>query len=288
MLPRSPLGTPVDTLLNPLSGAAAETPYIGANGTGTGRHRPEPDNALTDVVPHGFSPQELWPLPARLARHRLDLPQQQLLLLQLGRIVPGKGIDVAIRSLVLLRSRHGVDASLLVVGGGPPDAPELPELVRLRALANTLGVGAQVRFWGRTSRAQLRYFYGAADVFISMPSYEAFGITAVEAMACARPVVAADSERLRSIILDGETGLLIPPGDPELLCMHLHALAAYPALAACMGEHGMRRAHRYYTWRALAQRMAASHVKAQAQAETKAGAAEEYGTLNAMQGSRQP
>ncbi|MFS2021932.1 glycosyltransferase, partial [Massilia sp. CT11-108] len=74
---------------------------------------------------------------------------------------------------------------------------------RLRALADTLGIAGHVQFAGQQPRAALRVWYGAADVFATTPWYEPFGITPVEAMACARPVVGADVGGIKSTVVDG-------------------------------------------------------------------------------------
>jgi D-inositol-3-phosphate glycosyltransferase len=210
-----------------------------------------------DIVPCGFDPQELWPVPVRLARRKLGLPLNRFLVLQLGRMVPRKGIDTVIESLALLRRRHRIDALLVVVGEGEP-----PELARLRALARRLGVADAVRFSGRKDRSELRYYYSAADVFVTTPWYEPFGITPVEAMACARPVVGAAVGGIKSTVVDGKTGFLVPARDPPALAARLAALHADPALALCMGDEGMRRAFRHYTWRSVAQQAAAIYETA--------------------------
>ena len=217
-----------------------------------------------DIIPCGFDPQELWPVPVRLARHKLSLPLSRFVVLQLGRIVPRKGIDTVIESLALLRRRHGVDAMLLVVGGegAPRGTRDTPELARLRALARTQGVGDVVQFTGRKNRAELRYYYSAADVFVTTPWYEPFGITPVEAMACARPVIGAEVGGIKSTVIDGKTGFLVPARDPQAVAEKLALLHANPDLAANLGDEGMRRAFQYYTWRSVAQHAAAAYETA--------------------------
>jgi glycosyltransferase involved in cell wall biosynthesis len=211
------------------------------------------------IAPCGFDPEELWPVEAAVARHRLALAKNRFIVLQLGRMVPRKGIDTVIRSVALLRDEYGIDAELLVVGGDVdrPHAPDSPELARLRALAAQLGVAAQVRFTGQKQRSELRYFYSAADVFVTTPWYEPFGITPVEAMACARPVVGAEVGGIKSTVVDGETGYLVPPRDPRAVAERLAALHDNPAMARAMGEQGLRRAYQQYTWRTVAQQAAA-------------------------------
>lgn len=215
-----------------------------------------------EIAPCGFDPQELWPVPGRFARARLGLSPEKFIVLQLGRMVPRKGVDTVIQGLALLRQRHGIDAELLVVGGEEQrrDGRESPELLRLRALAAKLGVGHHVRFTGRKDRSELRYYYGAADVFVTTPWYEPFGITPVEAMACARPVVGAEVGGIKSTVVDGESGFLVPSRDPRALAERLAVLHNNPALAQSMGDEGLRRAYQHYTWRTVARKAASIYA----------------------------
>jgi D-inositol-3-phosphate glycosyltransferase len=221
-----------------------------------------------DVAPCGFDPQELWPVPLRLARNKLGLPRGKFIVLQLGRMVPRKGIDTVIEGMALLRQQHDIDAMLLVVGGesGPSARTDTPELARLRSLARHLGVGAHVQFAGRKDRNELRYYYSAADAFVTAPWYEPFGITPVEAMACARPVIGADVGGIKSTVIDGVTGFLVPVRDPQAVAERLAALHADPELARAMGDEGMRRAYQYFTWSSVARQAAAIYESAVVQA----------------------
>lgn len=214
------------------------------------------------IAPCGFDPHELWPVPSDIARERLGLAQDKFLVLQLGRMVPRKGVDTVIEALAILRARYRVDAELLVVGGEVEraGAPETPELARLRALAARLGVGAQVRFTGQKERAELLYYYSAADVFVTTPWYEPFGITPVEAMACARPVIGSAVGGIKSTVADGRTGFLVAPRDPQAVAARLAMLQQDPVLARGMGEEGLLRAYQHYTWRTVAQQAAAIYA----------------------------
>jgi len=218
--------------------------------------------ARITIAPCGFDPEELWPVPQAQARIRLGLPSERFIVLQLGRMVPRKGVDTVIQGLSMLRERHCVNAELLVVGGGheQPGSPDDPELARLRALARQLGVEVHVRFVGQQPREALRYYYSAANAFVTTPWYEPFGITPVEAMACARPVVGSEVGGIKSTVVDGVTGFLVPARDPRALAERLALLEADPSLARRMGEEGLRRAYRHYTWRAVAQQAAAIYA----------------------------
>lgn len=227
------------------------------------------------VVPCGFDPDELWPMERTAARSLLGVERAPFTVLQLGRIVPRKGVDTVIEAIALLRTHHGIDARLLVVGGdaggaaggGPSGSGrDAPELARLQALARRLGIGPDVHFVGQQPRDALRHYYGAADVFVTTPWYEPFGITPVEAMACARPVIGAEVGGIKSTVVDGSTGYLVPSRDPQAVAARLATLQRNPGLARAMGEAGLRRAGQHYTWRIVARQAAAVYAAVLAEA----------------------
>jgi D-inositol-3-phosphate glycosyltransferase len=219
------------------------------------------------VAPRGFDPDELWPMDKAAARALLGLDRTRFTVLQLGRIVPRKGIDTVIEALALLRDRHGIDARLLVIGGKlRADGRDSPELARLQALARRLGIGADIHLAGQKPRAELRHYYAAADVFVTTPWYETFGITPLEAMACARPVIGAEVGGIKSTVVDGSTGFLVPSRDPQAVADRLATLRRNPGLARAMGEAGLRRAGLHYTWRMVARQVAAVYAAVLAEA----------------------
>src|SRR5439155_13653785 len=152
------------------------------------------DPARISIVPCGFDPEEFAPRSRIAARRELDLDVDEPIVLQLGRIVPRKGVDTVIRGVGTLRRDHGQAARLLIVGGSTrvPDLAGDPEMARLAAIARDEGIADQVTFVGRRDRSELAIFYAAADVFVSTPWCEPFGITPVEAMACGTPVIGSD------------------------------------------------------------------------------------------------
>lgn len=103
-------------------------------------------------------------------------------------------------------------------------------------------------------------------MFVTTPWYEPFGITPVEAMACGRPVVGSDTGGIRSTVVHGKTGFLVPPRDPDSLAERLAQLAADPALRARMGEAGRLRARRLYTWKRVGLDLLAVYRQMAAQA----------------------
>ena len=210
------------------------------------------DPRRVSVVPCGVDPQEFAPLDKAAARAGLGLSDSDFIVLQLGRIVPRKGIDNVIRALAHLPP--DVPARLVVVGGdGPlPDEQRTPELARLRAVAQQCGVAGRVMFTGHRDRAELRRHYAAADAFVTTPWYEPFGITPLEAMACGTPVVGSAVGGIQHSVADGVTGFLVPPRDPQALAARLLELHRSPDLARAMGRAGVARTRSMFTWEQVA------------------------------------
>lgn len=212
----------------------------------------EPHKTL--IVPCGFAPDDFWPIAPRFARRALGLPTGVPVLLSVCRLVPRKGIDNVIRALGLLVRRLGMPAQLLVVGGNSDVAdPELtPEIGRLRAIASEEGVADRVIFTGRRPRELLKLYYSAADVFVTTPWYESFGMTSIEAMACGTPVVGARVGGLKYSVLDQRSGFLVPPDDPSALADRIEDVCGAPRLAERFASMAVRRAYALYRWERVA------------------------------------
>jgi glycosyltransferase involved in cell wall biosynthesis len=211
------------------------------------------------VIPCGFASEEFWPIAPCFARRALGLPSDVPVLLTVGRLVPRKGVDNVIRALGLLVRRLGVPAELLVVGGNSDiaDVAQTPEIARLRAVATEAQVADRVTFTGRRSRELLKLYYGAADVFVATPWYEAFGMTSIEAMACGTPVVGSRVGGIKYSVLDGQTGYLVPPNDPAVLADRLNEICSSPRLAERLSSMAVRRAYGLFRWERVAQALAA-------------------------------
>ncbi len=224
------------------------------------------DPARIREVPCGVDPAELAPLPRAVARDVLGLPRDAFVALQLGRMVPRKGVDDALRGFARFRRSTGADALLLVVGGeGPlPDPAASPELARLMGVARDEDALDAVRFTGARDRDVLRYYYHASDAFLTLPWYEPFGITPLEAMACARPVIGSAVGGIKHTVQDGRTGLLVPPRDPDAVAEALARLHADPEAARAMGAEGRARVLDRFTWEAVADGVEAAFAEVRA------------------------
>ena len=168
--------------------------------------------------------------------------------LAVGRLVARKGVADVIGALA-----DTPDTELVVVGG--PDAAGLDgdaEACRLRALADDAGVGDRVHLRGRLGREELPAVLRSADAVACVPWYEPFGLVAIEAMACGVPVVAAAVGGLCDTVVDGVTGLHVPPRDPCAVAAALRRVLDDADLARRLGDAGAERARARYGWESVA------------------------------------
>jgi D-inositol-3-phosphate glycosyltransferase len=195
------------------------------------------------VVPCGVD-LELFAPDGPRRRRRAGMKR----ILCVGRLVQRKGIGNVIEALAELP-----DTELLVAGGPPRDELDGdPEAHRLRAVAERCGVADRLELCGRVSRADLPALMRSADAVVCAPWYEPFGIVPLEAMACGVPVVASAVGGMIDTVVDGVTGLHVPPRDPERLAAVLRGLLDDPDRRAAFGRAGVRRARRLYDWERVA------------------------------------
>jgi D-inositol-3-phosphate glycosyltransferase len=213
------------------------------------------------VVPCGvdveaFSPD--GPVARRNGRPRL---------LALGRLVERKGVATAIAALA------GLPEAELVVAGGPDPAglESDPGYQALRAAADRHGVADRVVFTGGVARADVPALIRSADAVVCVPWYEPFGIVPLEAMACGVPVVASAVGGMLDTVVDGGTGVLVPPRRPGRVAAALDDLLASPERRARMGTAGVRRVRRLYHWDRVAALTLDAYAAALESARERAG-----------------
>lgn len=161
-----------------------------------------------------------------------------------GRLVPRKGVELVIRALALLRAAGRDDVELVIVGGGDDDA----ELARLRGISEEQGVADRVVFAGRIPHDELPATIRSCDAIVCAPWYEPFGIVPLEAMSCGVPVIGAAVGGLLDTVVDGSTGILVPPQNPEAIAAAVGRLLSDPALGRRLGAAGRNRAVDLYSW----------------------------------------
>jgi type III pantothenate kinase len=196
------------------------------------------EGAKVHVVPCGVDLDQFrpdGPAEARGRPHRI---------VYAGRLVARKGIGNVISAL-----EQVPDCELIVAGGPAPEAIDGdPEAHRLRALAEHHGVDERVVLRGRVEREHLPALLRSADALVTVPWYEPFGITPLEAMACGVPVVASAVGGMIDTVVDGVTGRHVPPRDPDRLAAVLRDVLADPVARAEQGRAGVRRTRQLYDW----------------------------------------
>lgn len=226
-----------------------------------------PDEAAQLVDLYGADPDKVasvfpgvdldlfTPAARSVARFRLGLPQDALVLLFVGRIQPLKAPDVLLRAAALMIARDpGLRERVVVAVVGGPSGSGLAHPTHLDDLACELGIRDVVRFMPPVAQSDLVHWYRAASVAV-VPSYnESFGLVAVEAQACGTPVVAAAVGGLRTAVADGVSGLLVPDHDPRSWATTLGALAEDPLRLVRLGVGAVGHAARF-GWPATAEAM---------------------------------
>ena len=204
------------------------------------------------VVPDGVDTTEFVPegrIAARNGRPRL---------LTVADLAPGDGIDT------LLRALEKVPGTELIVAGGPPRG-ELRghcEHARLSALAGALGITDRVLFTGQVTRQALPPLLRSADLYISTYEYEPSAMLSLQAMACGTPVVAPALGGHADAVVDGTTGILVPPGRPALLAQRIRQLLAHPMLLEAYSVAAADRAQSRFSWERIARETLAVYDQA--------------------------
>ena len=187
-----------------------------------------------------------------------------------GRITRQKGIIHLVRAI-----RHMNPGFQIVLCAGAPDTPEIA-LEMQAAIAEARGIREEIVWIEKmVSRPEAIALYSGAEVFVCPSIYEPFGIINLEAMACGTPVVASAVGGIKEVVVDGETGFLVPlkqmtespfeATDPEAfandLATKVNLLMADPVLASKMGAVGRKRAEELFSWDAIARKTERLYAK---------------------------
>jgi len=223
-----------------------------ANSHATAAHLPCP-RAVT-VVHNGVEVARFDPsMDSRPFRQQFGIPPDAPLVGTIGRLRPWKGQDRFLRAMARL-AQDAPSAHFLIVGGAIFDPGDLyPE--RLRNLAAELDLGGRTTFTGHLD--DVRPALAAMDLFVHPGDPEPFGRVNLEAMAMAKPVLAFAHGALPEIVVDGETGRLVPPGDEAALAEATVSLLRDPDRRQRMGRAGRARVERHFTARRVATEVSA-------------------------------
>ena len=154
----------------------------------------------------------------------------------------------------LMRALTKVPGAELLIVGGPAEAdlPKDDNYVKLAKFAATLGITNRVIFTGAVEYAAMPPLLRSADLVISTCQYEPSGTTSLQAMACGTPVIAPPVGGHMDAVVDGTTGIIIPPDRPALLAQRIRQLFAHPMLIEAYGVAAVDRVRSRYSWDRIA------------------------------------
>lgn len=199
-------------------------------------------NARVRLVPTGVDTSRFS--SAGLIAKRKRQPR----LIAVGSLAEYRGLNVVLRCLVELPG-----AELVIAGGPPADELESDHGYRILAkLAAQLGIADRIQFTGHVADDDLPALLRSADLLVNAARFEPQGISAIRSMACGVPVVATAVGCYRDAVIDGTSGVLVPPGRPDMLARRLRDLLASPMRLAAFGIAAADRARSRYPWERVA------------------------------------
>ncbi len=182
---------------------------------------------------------------------RRELPEDELLILFVGRLVEKKGVEDLLTAFSLLPPELRHRTSLWVVGDGE-------YRIRLQQQADTLGISQKTRFWGRISNHLLPDFYAAGDLLV-VPSIEAAsgdtegqGVVILEAFAARLCVLATRVGGINDVVDDGDTGVMVEAREPKHLAEAMVKLLYDGGRRHMLANNAFAKVNRCYDWEKIA------------------------------------
>ncbi len=185
-----------------------------------------PREKISVLIP-GINFKLFQPMDKKKAKNFIKADLDHKIILFVGRIQPLKGLDVLVYATkILLEKQPDLKLCLWIVGGDVSGhtskwSNELQKLERLRKL---LHISTSVKFVGRKEQDELSYYYNASEVVVMPSHYEAFGMTALEAMACGTPVITTDAAGVSGIFDKAHEALVTSANNPLLLAEKMQGL----------------------------------------------------------------
>ena len=205
------------------------------------------------VILPGVNIQNFCPLELGKGEMATGLPNRYILCL--SRIDANKGHDLLLNAFDVVR--RSIPDVHLVIGGGSPTKPQPTELEVLSTMKRIIAekdLGDNVHIVGYIPDNLLTASYRQAELFVLPSIFEPFGLTALEAMACGKPVIASKLGGIREIITSGENGLLVNPANPREFADAITSLLKDPELLERIGQQGRDTVCEHFSWEAVAAR----------------------------------
>ena len=193
-----------------------------------------PEGKPVTVIPYGVDLERFSPRP------RTDRGAGRATIGAASRLSPEKGFEYLLRAVAVLRDR-GMELDVVLAGDGPSRAA-------LERLADELALRECVEFLGEIAHDDVPAVLQRLDIFAMPSTWEGFGVSALEASAMELPVVASNIHGIPDVVLDGETGLLLPPADVGALADAIARLAGDAAMRRAMGIAGRAYVVHEYRW----------------------------------------
>jgi len=224
------------------------------------RAYPEVDAGRIHVIYNGIDLNQYQHTDDTTALRTYGVDETKPYVLYVGRITRQKGVTHLVEAIKYLRA-----GTQVVLCAGAPDTPEIASEMREKVESARVAGGNVVWIEKMVTKAEAIQLYSHCSVFCCPSVYEPFGIINLEAMACRAPVVASAVGGILEVVVEGETGHLVPftadpatgfPVDAEQfakdLALRLSGLLADPVEAKRMGEAGRKRVEEYFSWEAIA------------------------------------
>lgn len=151
------------------------------------------------------------------------------------------GIDTLIKAFAICLKSTEKPLRLFIAGRGSKEA-------ELRALCDNLGIADRVVFVGFIKNNKVPELLNQLDVFVALSDSESFGVAAVEASACGKPVVVSDADGLTEVVEDSETGFIVPKRNPDAAAKRILELVNDPKKREKMGARGRLHVESWYSW----------------------------------------
>lgn len=197
-------------------------------------------------IPNGTDPRTFIPDRGGEAKKALGLPDKPVVLL-VGALQKQKGILTLLQAASVLKENQ-IDVQFAFCGDGP-------DRLRTKQWVRERGLDSYVRFTGQIDRESILRYYQASDIFVLPSLRETFGTVFLEAMACALPCIGTNDGGTPDIIIHGETGYLIEPGDSKDLACKIEGLCNTPKLARDLGDKGRKRVEEFFSWPVISKKI---------------------------------
>lgn len=221
-----------------------------------------PESKIT-IIPPGVDTSRFYPIDKTDAKEAIGIPEEDRMVLFVGRIEPLKGIDTLIEAMAKLKIKcRRCPHYLVIIGGDAEATPQetTSEMARLKVLSQELRIEDIIIFLGKRDQAKLPYYYSAAEVVVMPSHYESFGMVALEAMACGTPVIASEVGGLQNLIIEGETGFFIARQDSTGLSDKMKTLLLDDDLRHRISKNAEEYA-KSYDWATITQKMISVYKK---------------------------